>query len=230
MRMAHPIYPHGELAALADNLWQVQGSLKLPVPRNMTVLRASTGQLVLYSVVALHEAGMRSLEALGEPAVVVIPHRRHQMDAPFYKARYPRIRVLAPDPARVRGVSVDGGLDELSAFDVRSYVLPGNTYEDVVMDVPLAGGGGRALCVCETLGNVSMPGAWSLIFRVLGPPGGGFGIARAVRLREIRGSAELRAWLGQQAERRDLRALLFGHGPALTQGIAEALRQAASQL
>lgn len=228
--MAHPIYPHGGLAALADNLWQVRGSLKFPVPRNMTVLRASTGQLVLYSVVALHEAGMRSLEALGEPAVLVIPHRRHQMDAPFYKARYPRIRVLSPNPAQVRGVSVDGGLGELRAFDIQSYVLPGNTHEDVVMDVPLVGVEGRALCVCETLGNVTMPGAWSLIFRVLGPPGGGFGVARAVRLREIRGSSELRAWLSLQAERRDLQALLFGHGPALTQGIADALRQAATQL
>jgi hypothetical protein len=228
--MTHPIYPHGQLVPLADNVWQVQGSLKLPVPRNMTVVRASSGQLVLYSVVALHEAGMRSLEALGEPAVVVIPHRRHQMDAPFYKARYPRMRVLAPNAARVRGFSLDGGLKELAAFDIPSYVLPGNSYEDVVMDVPLVGVEGRALCVCETLGNVSLAGIWSLLFRVLGPPGGGFGIARAVRLREVRGPALLREWLLQQAERRDLKALLFGHGPAITQGVPEALRRAATQL
>lgn len=227
--MTHRIYPHGEPIALADNLWQVQGSLKFPVPRNMTVVRAATGQLIVYSAVALHEPGMRSLEALGAPAVLVIPHRRHQMDAPFYKARYPGLRVLAPPSARVRRVGVDGGLEELAAFGISSYVLPGNSYEDVVMDVPL-GAGGRALCVCETLGNVSLPGVWSLLFRVLGPPGGGFGIARAVRLREVRDASQLRAWLLMQAERRDLGALLFGHGPALTQGVPEALRRAATQL
>ena len=52
---------------------------------------------------------MQALEALGKPTVMVIPHRRHQMDAPFYKARYPKIRVLAPDPTRVRGVPVRWG-------------------------------------------------------------------------------------------------------------------------
>jgi hypothetical protein len=228
--MAHQIYPHGELAALADNVWQLEGSLEFPVPRNMTVVRTSTGQLVLYSVVALREAGMRSLESLGEPAFMVMPHRRHQMDAPFYKARYPGLRVLAPNPAQIRGVRVDGGLEELSAFDIRSYVLPGNTYEDVVMDVPLAGRDGRALCVCESLGNVSLPGVWSLIFRVLGPPGGGFGVARVVKLREIRGRAELRGWLLQQAERSELKALLLGHGPAITQNVSAALRRAAAQV
>ena len=228
--MPHQIYPHGELVALADNVWQLEGSLAVPVPRNMTVVRTSTGQLVLYSVVALREAGMRSLESLGEPAFMVMPHRRHQMDAPFYRARYRGLRVLAPNPEQIRGVRVDGGLEELGAFDIRSYVLPGNTYDDVVMDVPLAGSKGRALCVCESLGNVSLSGVWSLIFRVLGPPGGGFGVARAVKLREIRGRDELRAWLLQQAERSELEALLFGHGPAITQNVTAALRRAAAQV
>lgn len=229
VHMTHPIYPHGEPVALADNVWQVQGSLKLPVPRNMTVVRAASGQLVLYSVVALHEAGMRSLEALGKPAVLVIPHRRHQLDAPFYKARYPDIRVLAPNAQQLRSVSVDGGLAELATFDIPSYVLPGNSYEDVVMDVPF-GAEGRALCVCETLSNVSLPGVWSLLLRALGPPGGGFGIARAVRLREIRDASRLRIWLLSMAERRDLKALLLGHGRAITQGVSDALRRAATQL
>lgn len=226
--MGHPIYPHGALVALAPNLWQLTGTLKLPVPRNMTVVRTAGGQLVLYSAIALNEPGMRALEALGEPALLVVPHRRHQLDAPFYRQRYARLRVLAPVPARVHGVEVDGGLEELAAQDIRAHVLPGNSYEDVVMDVPA--GTRRALCVCETLGNVRMHGVWSLLFRLLGPPGGGFGIARAVRLREVRDRRRLRAWLLEQAERRDLTALLFGHGAPLTADIPAALRRAAAQL
>jgi hypothetical protein len=69
-----------------------------------------------------------------------------------------------------------------------------------------------------------------LLFRVLGPPCGGFGIARAVRLRELRDVAQLRAWLQKQAERTDLRYLLFGHGQPLTVDIPAALRRAARQL
>src|SRR5580693_4387734 len=94
------IYPYDPPRALAANLWQVKGSLKLAaIPRNMTVYRLPDGRLILYSVIAMHEEGMRALEALGTPAILVMPHDRHQMDAPFYKGRYPNLRVLAPDPA-----------------------------------------------------------------------------------------------------------------------------------
>lgn len=227
--MPHVIYPYGPPIERAENLWQVVGTLKFPVPRNMTVVRNARGELLIYSAIAMHEEGMQALEALGRPAVMVIPHRRHQMDAPFYKARYPHLRVLAPEARRVHHVPVDGGLAELVEFGVRADVLPGNTYEDVVLDIPVPGG--RALCVCETLGNiVPPPGVASLLFRLLGPPGGGFGIARAVRLREVRGAAQLRAWLEAQAERGDVRCLLFGHGEPLTRDVSGALRRAAQQL
>ena len=222
------IFPYGPPVSLAANLWQVTGSLALPVPRNMTIVRGARGELVLYSVIAMHEDGLRALEALGRPAVMVIPHRRHQMDAPFYRQRYPQLRVLAADPSRVQGVAVDGGLSELSEHGIEAYVLPGNTYEDVVMDIRLADG--HALTVCESLSNLSASGWLQLLFRVLGPPGGGFGIARAVRLREIRDAAPLRAWLEQQAQRTDLRCLLFGHGQPLMADLPGALRRAAQQL
>ena len=227
------IFPYGPPVALAANLWQVTGSLAIPVPRNMTIVRGASGSLLLYSVIAMHEDGLRALEALGRPAVMVIPHRRHQMDAPFYKARYPGLRVLAAEPGRVRGVAVDGDLSELrehslSDFGVDAYVLPGNIQEDVVMDVRLDDG--HALCICESLGNISVTGWLRLLFKVLGPPGGGFGIARAVRLRELRDVIQLRTWLLKQAERTDLRCLLFGHGQPLTADIPGALRHAARQL
>ena len=209
-------------------MWQVTGTLALPVPRNMTVVRTAERELVLYSVVAMDEPGMRALEALGRPRFMVIPHRRHQMDAPFYKARYPGLRVLAPEPLRVRGVTVDAGLAELRAAGIESFVLPGNDHEDVVMDVPF--GDGRALCVCESLGNVKSSGAISLLFRVLGPPGGGFGVARAVRIREIRDRPRLRRWLQTQAKRADLRALLFGHGVPILDEVPAALERAAAQV
>jgi hypothetical protein len=226
--MEHAIYPYAAPVQLAPNLWQVRGSLKLPVPRNMTIVRTAGDELVLYSVIAMHEEGMRALESLGRPTVMVIPHRRHQMDAPFYKARYPNLRVLAPEPAQVHGVTVDAGLDELARRQIDAYVLPGNSYEDVVMDIALSSG--RALCVCETLGNVSLSGWLRPLFKVLGPPGGGFGVARAVKFREVPERSKLRAWLLKQAEREDLRCLLVGHGEALLSDIPSALRRAATQV
>ncbi len=169
--MAHVIYPYSEPIQIRPNLVQVRGSLAVPVPRNMTVFRSEHGELVLYSVIAMHEDGMRALEALGKPTVMVIPHRRHQMDAPFYKARYPQLRVLAAEQVRVRDLQVDGGLDELARFGIDAYALPGNTYGDSVVDVPIADG--RALTVCESLGNVKLDGWLGALMHVLGPRGGG---------------------------------------------------------
>jgi hypothetical protein len=223
----HPIFPHGPLVELARGVWQVKGSLQIPVPRNMTVVQTAERELVLYSVIALEEVGMSALEALGEPRFMVIPHRRHQLDAPFYKARYPALRVVAPVPSRVR-LTVDGGLDVLRGAGIEAFVLPGNDHEDVVMDVPFDDG--RALVVCESLGNVKMSGALSVLLRVLGPPGGGFGVARAVRLREIADRAQLRDWLRAQARRSDLRALLFGHGEPMLGNVTAALERAATQV
>lgn len=225
---AHPIYAHGGPVPLARNVWQVTGSLKIPVPRNMTIVRSPQGDLIMYSVIAMDPGGMAELEALGRPRFMVIPHRRHQMDAPFYAARYPDLRILAPEPTRVHGVTVAGGLTELSGVGIDAFVLPGNDHEDVVMDIPF--GDARALCVCESLNNVKMSGVMSLLFRALGPPGGGFGVARAVRIREIPDRASLRSWLRSQSERTDLRALLFGHGAPITHDVPRALARAATQV
>jgi hypothetical protein len=211
-----PIYTYEPPVQLAPNLWQVKGSLKHPiVPRNMTVYRLRDGRLVLYSVVAMHEDGMRALEALGTPAFMVMPHDRHQMDAPFYRERYPDLRVLAPEPSAPRNVPVDGALDELTALGVTAYPLPGTTYHEAVLELPIETG--TALCACELLGNVSgAHGLMGLLVRLLGPPGGGFGVSRAVRLREVSDREAVRAWLAGLVARGDIRMLLVGHGAPIT--------------
>jgi hypothetical protein len=235
--MSQVIYPYKPLRALADNLWQVEGSLRLPVPRNMTIWRAPDGRLVLYSVVAMYEQGMRAIESLGTPAFMVIPHRRHRMDAPFYKARYPDIRVLAGS-ARVleggpAGLVIEGALGELRELGVRAEPIPGTSSDDVAMDVPITGGhaGGRGLCVCELLTNFELPGALGkLAGRILGPPGGGLGISRVVRFREVVDRDALRAWLTGQAGRTDLSLLLVAHGDATIGNVSAALLRAATQI
>jgi hypothetical protein len=97
--MAHRFFPHGELSEIAPSLWQVEGSLPMPLKRNMKVYRLGDGQLVLYSVVAMDEAGMAALEALGKPAVMIAPHPIHILDAPFYNQRYPDLTVIASGKA-----------------------------------------------------------------------------------------------------------------------------------
>jgi hypothetical protein len=227
--MNHDIFPYRPPRALSDNLWQVEGSLKLPIKRNMTIWRSTDGRLVLYSVVAMYEEGMRTLEALGTPAIMVVPHLRHHMDVPFYKARYPGLRVLAEDPTPVHGVKVDGSVKELEPLGIVAGPIVGTSYEDIALELPILGG--RALCVCELLSNATAArGFWRLVVRLAGPPGGGFGVSRVVRLREVRDRDRVRAWLTEQAQRSDLLMLLVGHGAPVMVDVSAALARAATQV
>lgn len=224
-----PIYPYEAPRQFASDLWQIRGSLSIPVlPRYMTVYRLPDGKLLLYSVIAMHDEGMRALEAMGTPAIMVMPHDRHQMDAPFYKQRYPDLRVLAPAPSSARRVPVDADLDALTALRICAYPLPGATYHEVILELPIDGG--VALCTCELLGNgFSTRGFLGLLMKLLGPPGGGFGVNRAVRWREVDDRNKVRRWLRGLAERTDIKMILLGHGAAVTANIPAALRRAAEE-
>ena len=233
--MTMPIYPYAPLKSLAPDLWQVQGTLANGLPRNMTVYRLPDGRLLLYSVVAMHPPDMERLEKLGRPAVMIMPHDRHQMDAPFYKQRYPDLRVLAPQPRHARKVPIDGDLAELAGLGIKAYVLPGTTYHEVVLELPLQGGTpGIALCATELLGNLSglsdlagLSRLMRLLLHLLGPPGGGFGVARVVRWREVSDRRRAQAWLRSTAARRDVRMVLVGHGSPVTEEAGASLRRAA---
>ena len=223
------IFPYQPLRSLAPNLWQVPGTLAVGLPRNMTVYRLPDGRLLLYSVVAMRDEGMDALEALGRPAIMVMPHDRHGMDAPFYKQRYPELRVVAPDPAHPRTVPVDGDLAELAALGITAYTLPGTSYHEAVLELPIEDG--IALCTTELMGNISgLRGLKGALMHLLGPTGGGFGVARMVKWREVRDRQRVRSWLQSLAERPELRMVLVGHGDPVTQDAGAALRHAAEQI
>ena len=124
---AWKVLPHGPIERLADNLWSVTGKLRgMSLERVMAVARRSDGRLVIHSAIAMDEDRMRELEALGEPAFLVVPSRAHRLDAPAYKRRYPSIRVFAPKGARkavADRVPVDGTYEDFPADDAVSFTM-----------------------------------------------------------------------------------------------------------
>ena len=105
--------------------------------------------------------------------------------------------------------------------------MPGTTYDEVILELPVSGG--VALCTCELLGNLIPPptGLMGLLVKLLGPPGGGFGVNRVVRWREVVSRRAVRAWLTSLAERSDIRMILMGHGVPVLDDISAALSRAA---
>jgi hypothetical protein len=226
--MTHEILPHGLPRQIAPDLWQVRGSLPIPVSRNMTVVRTHDGGLLLHSVIAMNEEGMTALEDLGRPAAIVVPHPLHIMDAGFYADRYPAVPIVAGPESRAklreRGVRVDAGLDEvLPGLDVHPHVVPALRYEEVVFDVPVQGG--RALLFTDLIAEGAAKG---LFGKLMGAPGGS-GVPRMVKLRQIRSRRAVRDFLAQLAATPDIQAVTAAHSRPVTADCAKWLSRASAR-
>ena len=124
------VLEHGPLEELSGNLWRVDGAVpKMALRRNMVVARLGDGRLVVHNAIALREGEQRKLEAWGEPAFLLVPSGYHRLDAFAWKARYPKVVVLAPRGSRAKVdevVRTDGAYEDLPANDaVRLRTLRG---------------------------------------------------------------------------------------------------------
>jgi hypothetical protein len=170
------VLPHGPLERVSDNLWRVEGSLRaLPLRRVMAVARMRDGRLVVHGAMALDEAGMKALEALGEPAVMLVPSGYHRMDAPRYARRYPAMRVYCPAGARARVervVRVDGTYEDFAGDGaVRPDHVDGIGDAEGVIRV--ASEDGTTLVFNDILFNMPHPGGLGGLFvRFIGSSGG----------------------------------------------------------
>lgn len=222
------VHPHGPLEAVSEGVWAVQGSLpRGGIPRRMVVWRRDDGGLVAHSVVAMDDARMAELDALGPLAAMIVPNGIHRADAAVWKARYPGAKVYAPALARAaveKVVPVDATVEDAGGALGASvlgpdgikrseyvYVARGTwVFADVMMNLP------------------KLPGLDGWLFGVLGSTGF-FGITGIGRMALLTNRAAFKAWLGQAAESPPS-ALLPAHGNVLTTDTGAALRAAAARL
>jgi hypothetical protein len=224
------IRPHGPLREMARNVWTVRGVAAFPLRRNMTVIRLKDGGLVLHSVVALDEAGMKALLALGEPKIAIIPNWGHQMDAPSYQERFPRLQFLCPAGARPQvesHVRLSGTVeDAMPGLGWTLHKVPGTKIDEYVYEVPLEGGG-KMLLANDVFGGANAAEE-SLLGRLLiaplSVPGNRFGITRIFRMRMIRDLPAVKGFAGVLATIPDIRLIVVGHGDPVTERPAEALQ------
>lgn len=228
---SHAIYPYGPAEAVAEGVWVIRGNLPYPLHRNMVILRLATGELVLHSVVAMEDAGMRALEALGTPAYAIVPSVLHVMDAPFYKARYPAMKQLAPAAAMAeigRTVALDGAVEDvLPPLGFGLHRVPGSKIDEFVYEAPLSGGG-RALVANDVFGSDHAADDSRLLGRLvvehIAVPGHRLGIPRIYHFRFVTDVAAVRAFAGDLARVPDLRLITVSHGDPVTEAPAAALR------
>jgi hypothetical protein len=110
-------YPHGAIRFVDNGIFVVEGRWKRsPFERKMTVFLLASGEIAVHSAIAMDEAGMAALEAIGRLSWVLVPNALHYSDAGWYGDRYPSARILVPAAARAklfeRVRRIDGSLDD----------------------------------------------------------------------------------------------------------------------
>jgi hypothetical protein len=229
------VLAHGPIEPLAENLWCVHGSLPgMSLKRVMTIAKRNDGKLVLHSAIAMSEDKMRELEALGEPAYLIVPNRGHRLDAPAYKKRYPSIRVYAPKGGR-KGVEekvpVDGTYEDFPADDaVRLEMLQGVKDEEGAMIVTSKDG--VTVVLNDAVFNMDRKrDPLGFLFTTVLGSAPGPRISRLVKLLFVKDKAAFRADLERLAETKDLVRLMVAHeNVAHGAEAAAALRKAATYL
>ena len=229
------VLPHAPIEKLSENLWRVEGDLpRFSMRRVMTVIRLSDGRLVIHSAIALEEPAMRELEAFGTPAFLLVPHKRHRLDAPRFKQRYPSLRVLTPPAVHKPAsevVPVDGTYADLPADPaLTAETLAGVGEAEGALTVHSADG--ASVILNEVVFDLDPPksalGRAALNLVGFGP---GARVTPVVKLEMVKDRAALKAHLERLAATPNLVRLIVSH-VRMSQGpdAVTALRHAADSL
>ena len=230
------VMPHGPLVQLDDGIMTVAGEIEMPLgrfPRRMTVVKLAGGGTAIYSAIALEAPEMAMVEAMGEPRILIVPGDAHRMDAAIWKARYPRLRVMAPPGAEAKVaevVPVDATTDILDDPDLRWEIVPGTGGHEAALTIRRTGG---VTIVCnDVIGNVAHP--HGLGARIMGRLMG-FGVSepqvpRIIKHRVIEDpkalAAQFRAWANEPR----LIRLIVSHGDVIEQNPRQVLLKLAEKL
>lgn len=89
------VQPHGKIKQFFSNIWLVEGSLpRMGLPRNMTIIKLPSNEIVLHSVIALEEKEMKKLESLGTISYFIVPNKMHTYDLQAYQRKYIHAKVV----------------------------------------------------------------------------------------------------------------------------------------
>ncbi|HTU65767.1 MAG TPA: hypothetical protein VMF52_07450 [Steroidobacteraceae bacterium] len=225
------VFPHGPLVEVDDGLWTVTGELKMPLTplqRRMTVVRLASGDLVIYSAIALGETEMGKLEAAGRPAFLIVPGKLHRLDARIWKQRYPALRVIAPLAAREAAaevVPVDDTTVDFGDDDVRFVTVGGMSGYEAALLVRRRGG--TTLVVNDIIGN--MPKDSGIVLRLTHFAGAEPHVPLPIKL-TLKDKAGLQDQLLAWADEPGLKRILMSHGEIIDADAAGRLRALAKTL
>jgi hypothetical protein len=225
------VLPHGKLTRINDRIATVVGELKMPLldlPRRMTVVRLKSGDLVIFSAIALHEPEMAELEAFGRPAFLIVPSVRHRLDAPNYARRYPGMTVVAPRAGEEK-------IGEVVRIGTNTPIFgdPTVRYIEIAGDSALEveGDDGLTIIVNDLIGDIhDETGLGGWLLRVMGFAGVDAHVPAPVKLVLGKHKSEVAQLFRRWAERDDLKRIIVSHGDTIEREPRGTLRTLAASL
>lgn len=224
----------GGLRAIAENMWVVDGTIQMPpgpLPRRMTIARLASGDLVVFSAIALDDVAMAEVDALGRPAFLVVPNAFHREDAPRWKSRYPTIRVIAPELARAavdEVVKVDDTVGDFGDSTIRFIQVPGTKGEAAVIVHHTVG---ATLVINDLIANVQdSRGIMKLVLTLMGFAGSRPQVPRMFKSRAVDDADLVAKQFREWANIPGLARIVVSHGSIIEDAPALLLQQLADKL
>jgi hypothetical protein len=229
------VLPHGSLTPVDDGILTVTGQIHMPLvelQRRMTVVRLAGGDSVIYSAIALDEAQMAQIEALGPPRFLIVPGDAHRLDAGIFKQRYPALTVIAPQGARKRveeALAVDAATADFGDAAVTLQTAAGTGGHEAVLLVRRADG--DTLILNDLIANLRrQDGFEGWLLHMMGFGGDAPEIPTVTKLLMLEHKADLRRQLLEWAANPRLRRILVSHGDPIELDPAGVLRDLAETL
>jgi hypothetical protein len=227
------VTPHEPIEKLDDNLWAVQGDVPgIPFKRRMFIIRRSDGALMFFGcAVPLEDELLAEIRAWGPPAILVVPHDQHMIDARPFADRL-GLRVYGPKACVARmqtRADIAGALEDVPADpDVDLVPVAGARNGEPAVIVRSGGGLRVSLLVSDAIQN-NAPESLGLLPRLCGFAGGPK-VVPVFKMMFLKDRVALKRQLVEWGEMPGLARVVPCHGDAVTKGAGEALKAAAAGL
>ena len=226
------LYPHGPISFVDDGIFVVEGRWKRSAfERKMTVFRLASGDIAVHSAIAMDEAGMAALEAVGQPAWILVPNSLHCSDASWYGERYPSARVLVPAVKRTdlfeKVRRIDGTLDEDWPEELRDELAVVPLHGTRIGEIAIVHVPSRTLVLTDAVFNYrdkDLPWVARMIMRA-NSAYGRFGPSRIFKSFVIEDRDAFRRSMDSLLEL-DFDRVIMSHGRMLVTGGKDAMRDA----
>jgi hypothetical protein len=224
---------HDAIEKLEENLWAVQGDVPgVPFKRRMFIVKRADGSLMFFgTAIPLDEAPLAEVTAWGRPAILLVPHDQHMIDARAFAEKL-GLRVYGPKAceAKMRArAEIAGMLEDLPGDPTVEVVsVAGAKTGEPALIVRSEGGRRVSVLVADAIQNNPKANV-GFLPRLMGFAGGPK-VVPIFKMLFTKDRAALKQQIGDWGNLPGLVRVMPCHGDAVTEGAGAALKAAAADL